>query len=189
MPQKLGPLSLGSSQGLTHSKCDAGANCWVSPGHPTNASIVEELKIQTHLSTNCARRQICFFGHLDSKRSSGVERLILTGRLEGKRSRGRAPTLWIDSILCKVAGTNIQGSLLKDEDRFTWGWGDTRDITTLSQEAMTKKRKINFNNCTYYYVHPGCCCWIDQLDLLEKCECLSHRPSRAKCILGVSTYL
>ena len=41
-------------------------------------------------------RQVAYFGHIT--RRDGLQRLLVDGKLNGKRGRGRPRTLWVDNI-------------------------------------------------------------------------------------------
>ena len=56
--------------------------------HRTNKSIREELQVEEQWLENFVRRQkLKYFGHL--KRSERLTKIILEGRINGKRERGR----------------------------------------------------------------------------------------------------
>lgn len=65
--------------------------------HRTNESILTELKIPMRLSTTCVRRS---FEILDiaRKRGDNLEKLLVTGKVCGRRHRGRNPMRWSDQI-------------------------------------------------------------------------------------------
>ena len=65
--------------------------------HRTNISILKELNIKERLSSTVQIRILRFFGHVTRKEDS-MERLVVQGQMEGKRSRGRSPTRWSDLI-------------------------------------------------------------------------------------------
>ena len=86
--------------------------------HRTNISILEELNVSQRLSSVCLQRTLQFFGHIIRRPNGSLERLIVTGDIEGVRSRGRCPFRWSDPI------KNITGSfyttLREAEDRGKW---------------------------------------------------------------------
>ncbi|KAL4710769.1 hypothetical protein ACJJTC_009318 [Scirpophaga incertulas] len=51
------------------------------------------------LSTICLQRIVRYFGHVARRDTSNLERLVVTGKIEGKRPRGRSPKLWSDQIV------------------------------------------------------------------------------------------
>ncbi|KAI8438254.1 hypothetical protein MSG28_010856 [Choristoneura fumiferana] len=56
--------------------------------HRTNVSILKELNIKERLSSTVQIRILKFFGHIIRNEDS-MERLVVQGKVEGKRSRGR----------------------------------------------------------------------------------------------------
>ncbi|CAI6375634.1 unnamed protein product [Macrosiphum euphorbiae] len=66
--------------------------------HRKNVSIKQELNIQTqdHLLITIQIQILKFFGHVI--RRDGIEKDIIQGKVERKRSRGRPPTRYIDQI-------------------------------------------------------------------------------------------
>ncbi|KAI5644543.1 hypothetical protein NE865_03432 [Phthorimaea operculella] len=81
--------------------------------------ILEELKIKERLSTTCLRRSLTFLGLLARREPDNLEKLILVSHMEGRRSRGRAPTRWTDSIL-EAIGCNTQQAMHRAQDRVAW---------------------------------------------------------------------
>ncbi|KAJ8709300.1 hypothetical protein PYW07_001902 [Mythimna separata] len=65
--------------------------------HRTNISILKELNVKERLSSAVQIRILKFFGHI-TRNEDSMERLVVQGKVEGKRSRGRSPTRWIDLI-------------------------------------------------------------------------------------------
>lgn len=63
----------------------------------TNNSILKELKVKERLSSTVQLRILKFFGHI-TRNERSIERLVVQGRVEGRRPRGRSPTRWTDSI-------------------------------------------------------------------------------------------
>ena len=66
--------------------------------HRTNTSILTELKIEERLSTVCMRRVLQYFGHIARRGPDNLERVFLTGSVEGNRGRGRSPMRWSDQV-------------------------------------------------------------------------------------------
>ena len=65
--------------------------------HRTNESIYNELKIHSGELLNFVKKQkLKYFGHVS--RHDSLEKLILQGRVEGSRSRGRPRRKWTDDI-------------------------------------------------------------------------------------------
>ncbi|CAH2238710.1 jg17578 [Pararge aegeria aegeria] len=69
----------------------------------TNKAILEELGITQRLSSIVQARILTFFGHVSRRDNDSIERLVVQGRIEGTRSRGRSPMRWADRIKAAVA--------------------------------------------------------------------------------------
>ena len=85
----------------------------------TNASILTKLKIKKRLSTICLKRILEYFGHIARKHGDNLEKLIVTGKVEGKRPRGRSPMRWSDQIRATLDST-VYDALRIAEDRAKW---------------------------------------------------------------------
>ena len=57
------------------------------------------------LLNNIRGRQLSFLGHVIRK--NGVENLALTGRIEGRRSRGRRSFMWMSSLRSGISESGI----------------------------------------------------------------------------------
>ncbi|XP_063628267.1 uncharacterized protein LOC134799784 [Cydia splendana] len=62
----------------------------------TNVSILQQLGIQTRLSTTCFKRILSYFGHIARREPDNLEKLVVVGKVDGKRRRGRSPARWSD---------------------------------------------------------------------------------------------
>lgn len=87
--------------------------------HRTNESILTELKIPMHLRTTCARRSFEIFGHIARKRGDNLEKLLVTGKVCGRRHRGRNPMRWSDQIRSTL-NTSVHVAIHTAEDRQEW---------------------------------------------------------------------
>jgi len=70
----------------------------------TNESILQELGIGQRLSSIVRTRILTFFGHVSRRGDVSVERLIVQGKIEGTRPRGRSPTRWTDQVRAALDG-------------------------------------------------------------------------------------
>ncbi|KAI8437457.1 hypothetical protein MSG28_011780 [Choristoneura fumiferana] len=86
--------------------------------HRTNVSILKELNIQERLSSTVQIRILKFFGHI-TRNEDSMERLVVQGKVEGKRSRGRSPTRWTD-LIKSVTHSNINDCSHSARHRATW---------------------------------------------------------------------
>ena len=85
----------------------------------TNASILTELGIKTRLASVCMQRLLSYFGHVARREPDNFEKLLVIGHVEGKRSRGRSPSRWMDTVK-EATKNNIQASIRLAEHRTTW---------------------------------------------------------------------
>ncbi|KAK9871609.1 hypothetical protein WA026_012988 [Henosepilachna vigintioctopunctata] len=93
----------------------------------TNISIIEELNIETRLVTKINQSILRYFGHI-ARRGDSMERLMVEGKVEGRRTRGRAPKRWIDQIKTLV-GHNLPEASHMAQSRGTWS-EEVRKINT-----------------------------------------------------------
>lgn len=89
--------------------------------HRTNVSVLEELKMDKaqRLSTVCLQRIMRYFGHIARRSMDNLERLMVTGKVDGKRPRGRSPKRWSDQITEQTKGP-ISAALHQAADRNRW---------------------------------------------------------------------
>ena len=64
--------------------------------HITNEEVLDRLSITRQLINQIRKRQIEFFGHVI--RNKELENIIVTGKLDGKRSRGRPRLTNLNSL-------------------------------------------------------------------------------------------
>lgn len=91
--------------------------------HRTNVSILEELQINVRLSTIVRQRILKFFGHVSRRKDDNLEKLMIQGKIEGKRPRGRSPKRWMDQMK-HFTGNSLQDNMRCITDRDRW-----REIT------------------------------------------------------------
>lgn len=85
----------------------------------TNVSILKELKVTTRLSSICLQRVLEYFGHIARKDGGNLEKLVVTGKIEGKRPRGRSPIRWTDQIRTTL-GCKFYEAIHKADNRSRW---------------------------------------------------------------------
>ncbi|CAH2210972.1 jg14263 [Pararge aegeria aegeria] len=85
----------------------------------TNASILRQLKITRRLSTTCLKRILEYFGHIARRDGDNLEKIVVTGKVEGKRPRGRSPIRWSDQIRT-VLDTKVHTALNVAQSRVKW---------------------------------------------------------------------
>lgn len=86
--------------------------------HRTNTSILTELNITTRLSTIINQSILRYFGHI-TRRREGMERLVVEGKIEGKRTRGRSPLRWSDQIK-SITGYSLSEAAQHAQEREEW---------------------------------------------------------------------
>ena len=95
--------------------------------HTTNEEVLTRANAKRSLINIIRERQLKFLGHV--MRKEGLENLVLTGFIEGKRSRGRQRLMFLQSLnnwmVEQVAekekkNVNIQGMIRTMKDRNLW---------------------------------------------------------------------
>ena len=64
----------------------------------TNESILLEIGEKTRLFNAIVEQKLQYFGHIARREGDNLEKLIMFGIVEGKRSRGRQKLRWTDGI-------------------------------------------------------------------------------------------
>ena len=64
----------------------------------TNLSIRQDLGIKQCLYSIVQSRILTFFGHFSRRGDTSLERLVVQGKVEGQRARGRSPMRWTDQV-------------------------------------------------------------------------------------------
>jgi hypothetical protein len=92
----------------------------------TNESILEELQIQIRdrFLSKIQRGIIKVFGHII--RQDGLEKLVMQGKVDGKRKRGRSLNRYIDQV-DGLTGMSIYKLARQVEDREAWKLIANRD--------------------------------------------------------------
>ena len=112
----------------------------------TNAEVRSRLNITTsHLLKHYKKQKLSYFGHM--KRHNTLERTILEGKVEGKRSRGKPRRRWQDDIQewMQMSVTKA-GRLAQDRDvyrKHVWAatvLGTTFDAVTTDVPGATPHR-------------------------------------------------
>ena len=61
-----------------------------------NEDVLSRVQVKRKLMKDIRVRQLNFLGHIIRK--DGLENLVMTGRIEGRRSRGRRRVIWMSSV-------------------------------------------------------------------------------------------
>ena len=64
--------------------------------HKTNGEVLHKMKTKRSLLNTIKKRKCQYFGHII--RGDGVQRLLMEGRINSRRGRGRLRTMWTDNI-------------------------------------------------------------------------------------------
>ena len=85
----------------------------------TNEEVLRRIGMQRTLVKEIRKRQLNFLGHI--LRKEKIEHLCLTGKIEGRRARGRQRKKYLDSILEDI-GENLTANQLIQlaRDRLRW---------------------------------------------------------------------
>ena len=86
----------------------------------TNVNVLREGNVQRSLLKTIRKRQMEFLGHVCRRR--GLEFLSLTGKVEGKRDRGKQRITFLDSLCNSATGGRSKGLnfLRLSDDRDVW---------------------------------------------------------------------
>ena len=85
----------------------------------TNEEVLRRVGRNRELMGIVRERQMRFVGHV--MRENDLERTVITGRVEGRRARGRQRTKYMDSLLGDVRDVQTVGELIRmTEDRERW---------------------------------------------------------------------
>ena len=95
---------------------------WYS--HTRNDEVLRRAGYEKSLLITIRRRQLEFFGHVMRK---GLEELFITGKIEGRRDRGRQRLTYLDSM-AKWTGVPREELLRMSKDRSGWNFMIANDI-------------------------------------------------------------
>lgn len=84
----------------------------------SNTEILRMMGTERNLLATIAKRQMSFFGHI--MRKEGLENLAVTGRVEGKRSRGRQRTTYVDRLRERLTNESNVDLLRATRDKTLW---------------------------------------------------------------------
>lgn len=86
--------------------------------HRTNVSILQQLNIKKRLSSFISQQYLKYFGHI-ARKPEAMEKLIIEGKVEGRRPRGRSPSRWVDQLK-HLTGETLQQAIHHAQDRDSW---------------------------------------------------------------------
>ena len=84
----------------------------------TNQQVLQKVKLKdTELSTIVRKRKLQYYGHV--RRHETLQKIILEGKVDGKRGRGRKRSSWTDNIAAYTKQPiNICAELAQDRQRW-----------------------------------------------------------------------
>lgn len=86
--------------------------------HRTNESVLQELNIRLNLSKKINRSFLTYIGHI-ARRTDSLHLLIVEGKVEGKRPRGRSPKRWVDQTK-DLIGQSLHQTVNMAQNRMEW---------------------------------------------------------------------
>ena len=85
----------------------------------TNEDVLARIGMQRSLIKEIRKRQMNFLGHII--RSEKIEHLCLTGRIEGRRARGRQRMKYMDSLVGDLGGEYTANQVVQAaRERMRW---------------------------------------------------------------------
>ena len=84
----------------------------------TNAEVMEEAGLTRSLVNRIRKQQATFVGHI--LRRKGLEHLVITGKMEGRRGRGRQREQMIDSLAAWMDMDKTASAISAAKDRAVW---------------------------------------------------------------------
>lgn len=88
-------------------------------GKEDNITILDMLNVEIKLVVVCKQKILRFFGHISRRDGSSMEKLMIGGKIEGKRSRGRTPMRWIYQIRI-ISGYTLEDVIRSEGNRELW---------------------------------------------------------------------
>ena len=85
--------------------------------HKTNGEVLHKMKTRRSLLNTIKKRKCQYFGHII--RGNGVQRLLMEGRINGRRGRGRPRTMWTDNMK-EWTKISYNDSIRVAQDRERW---------------------------------------------------------------------
>ena len=84
----------------------------------TNVEVMEEAGLTRSLVNRIRKQQATFVGHI--LRRKGLEHLVITGKMEGRRGRGSQGEQMIDSLAAWMDIDKTASAILAAKDRAVW---------------------------------------------------------------------
>jgi hypothetical protein len=81
----------------------------------TNATVLQRVGRERELLVTVKRKKLAYFGHILRNRKYVMQQLMIFGRIEGNRRRGRPRTTWLDNIIRWTDSSLVQLTRLADD--------------------------------------------------------------------------
>ena len=85
----------------------------------TNESILHEIGERPNLFKAIVKQKLQYFGHIARRDGDNLEKMMMFGKVEGKRSRGRQKLLWTDGIV-SLTKNSIYNCYSCAQNRSVW---------------------------------------------------------------------
>ena len=83
----------------------------------TNEEVLRRLGVQRGLISQIRAHKLKYFGH--TARHDSLQKTVLTGRIDGRRGRGRPRRQWYDDIR-EWTGKQLHSNIKLAQERVTW---------------------------------------------------------------------
>ena len=117
--------------------------------HKSNEEVLEMTISKRSLAVTIKKRKLQYFRHLI--RQNGIQRLLLEGKIEGKRGCGRSRIMWMDNIKAWT-GLKYGKCVWRAEDWIEW---KSMTANLLKVDATTWWWPLLSVTKTCYYVKYG----------------------------------
>ena len=102
-----------------------------------NSEILKELEKERELYGIIVKRKLTYFGHMSRNTNSSITKIIVQGKVEGKRGRGRPKISYMDNVRLWT-GMSTQSVFKATLDRESWRnkcWESSRAANALLDDA------------------------------------------------------